>query len=284
MTAKSEFLRSTRSEPGPRDRILDIFGSFVRDFGRWIAVADLLALLGSMGVGEASGRSALSRMKRQGELVAVSRGPVRGYTLTGPAEEWFEDGTTRIMSGPPSGPDDLWVLASFTVPEDARNVRYRIRTRLQDLGFGQLSGGLMIAPASILDETVRALDRADLIKYIDLWQSRHVGSVPMTDIVASAWDLPMLDDAYRSYLELAGELEGSPPPADDEESFVRYLTHMNAWRELPFMDPAIPASYLPSDWPAAQARATFSRISDVLRPGAWRHFVRVATAPEGHDG
>ena len=83
--------------PGPRDLILDLFGSFVRDYGGWVAVADLLALLESLGVAETSGRSALSRMKRQGEIEALSRGSVRGYALTPGSEEWFADGTERIM-------------------------------------------------------------------------------------------------------------------------------------------------------------------------------------------
>lgn len=278
MTAelKPEFIRSIRSEPGPRDRILDLFGSFIRDFGGWIAVADLLVLLESLGIGETSGRSALSRMKRQGEIVQTKRGSARGYALTESSEEWFVDGTARIMSGPPNESEDRWVLAAFTVPENARNVRYRIRTRLQDLGFGQLSGGLMIAPAAISEETVRALQRADLTEYVDLWQSRHIGFLPLEELVASAWDLESIAEAYRSYLTLAGGVEADPPAADEEAGFVRYIAHINAWRELPFMDPGIPAQYLPEDWPAKQARATFARIEGSLRPGAWRHFVRVA--------
>ena len=273
---KPEFVRSLRSERGPRDRILDIFGSFVRAFGGWIAVADLLQLLESLDVAETSGRSALSRMKRQGEIVQTKRGSVRGYALTESSEEWFVDGTARIMSGPRSESEDLWVLAAFTVPENARKVRYRIRARLQDLGFGQLSGGLMIAPASISDETVRALQRSDLTEYVDLWSSRHVGFLPIEELVASAWDLESIATAYRAYLTLAADLEAAAPPVDEEAGFVRYVAHINAWRELPFMDPGISDQYLPEGWPAVRARATFSRIEGSLRPGAWRHFVRVA--------
>lgn len=282
--SENELKKASPSEqrvaPGPRDHILDLFGSFVRDYGGWVAVADLLALLGSLGVAETSGRSALSRMKRQGEIEAISRGSVRGYALTPGSEEWFADGTERIMKGSPWRPDDLWVLAAFTVPEDERKVRYQIRARLRDLGFGQLSGGLMIAPASILDETVRALERAELVDYIDLWQSQHIGFMQMERVVASAWDLPMIDHAYRDYLASAAALEAGAAPADDEAAFVRYVHHVHAWRELPFIDPGIPDRYVPGDWRATEARETFGRISNDLRPGAWRHFVTVATTDE----
>ena len=116
---KPEFIRSIRSEPGPRDRILDLFGSFIRDFGGWIAVADLLVLLESLGVGEASGRSALSRMKRQGEIVATKRGVARGYALTESSEEWFVDGTARILAGPRSD----CLLYTSPSPRDQRGSR-----------------------------------------------------------------------------------------------------------------------------------------------------------------
>ena len=270
-------LRAPRTESGPRDYILDLFGSFIRDYGGWVAVADLLALLKSLGVAETSGRSALSRMKRQGEIDAVSRGSIRGYSLTETSEQWFADGTERIMKGAPARPDDLWVLAAFTVPEDVRKVRYQIRTRLGDLGFGQISGGLMIAPAAILDETVRALERADLTEYVDLWQSQHIGFMPMEDVVASAWDLPMIEAEYREYLDHAASLDANGTPDDDETAFVTYVQHIHAWRELPFIDPGIPARYVPDDWPAAQARTAFARIFTELRAGAWRYFVGVAS-------
>lgn len=271
------FARSARESPGPRDWILDIYGSFIRDYGGWIAVADLLVLLESFGVGPPSARSALSRMKRQGELLGVAHGTVRGYSLTESADEWFKDGTARIMDGPPAMPDEQWIIAAFTVPEAVRSMRYRIRSRLHALGFGQLSGGLMIAPAWILDEAMRALDRAGLGGHVDMWQSRHIGFSSMEAIVASAWNLCRIDTAYRDYLDLAGELERHQAPAGDEEAFVRYLVNINAWRELPFLDPGIPLQYLPDRWLSAEARAAFTRLSANLRPGAWRHFVRVTS-------
>lgn len=264
--------------PGPRDWILDIYGSFVRDLGGWIAVADLLSLLELFGVSKASGRSALSRMKRRGEVSAALRGSTRGYALTDSADRWFADGTARIMNGTAQMPDDVWVVASFTVPEDDRHIRYKIRTRLQDLGFGQLAGGLMVAPASILGEARRALERADLAEYVDVWQGRHVGFKTAHEMVSQAWNLDSIRDAYSQYLALASSLAQSSPPSDDADSFVRYLINVNAWRDLPFIDPGIPMRFLPSDWPSAQARVEFHALANEYRPAALRHFVRIAAS------
>lgn len=292
MAVRSTGARSTLDPAlitaGPRDWILTLYGAFVRDFGGWIAVADLLKLLEPLDVSAESGRSALSRMKRRGEIDAVSRESERGYSLTPSADEWFEDGTPRIMVGPSPQADGQWAVASFSVPEKGRNERYRIRTRLQDLGFGQLSGGLMIAPAHILDESIRAMARAGLGHYVDFWQARHFGPRPLREIVGAAWDLDAIDRAYRHYLRIANDLRADdlrandlrqrPGPADDGEAFVRYLANIHAWRELPFLDPGLALSYLPPDWPSEEARRVFGSISDDLRTSAWRHFVRVTAA------
>lgn len=292
-----EFARSPRDLPGPRDRILDIFGLFVRDSGGWIAVAHLLELLELLGVTSGSARSALSRMKRREELLPLERAGVRGYMLTEAAEAWFADGTARIMGTGPAaskaireggaaagsdlagtGPATMgaqWVIASFTVPEGDRHVRYRIRSRLSDLGFGQLGGGLMIAPAHIGEESIRALQRAGLTDFVDVWDSAYLGLRSVEDVVASAWDLPAIAAAYHEYLSFVANLDAATQPANDDEAFVRYVHNVNAWRELPFMDPGIPSAYLPGDWPATTARSVFDEVSDGLRDAAWRHFERV---------
>lgn len=275
LSEASAFRRSARRPPGPRDWILDVYGSFVRDFGGWIAVADLLELLGSLGVGSASGRASVSRMKRRGELRAETRGTACGYSLAPETERWFVDGTERIMGRTLQSDDDMWAIASFSVPEEDRELRYKIRSRLVDLGYGQLNGGLMIAPSAIADETVRALELAWLVEYVDVWVSRYLGSRPLTEVVEHAWDLSAIDAAYREYLTVARGLEARGYTRDGEEAFVRYLVNMNSWRELPFMDPGIPAVHLPDNWLATQARSQFSELSSALGPAALRHFVEI---------
>ena len=271
----AEFHRASRELPGPRDWILDIFGSFVREFGGWIAVADLLVLLETIGVPASSGRSALSRMKRRGELEAISLGTHRGYSLTQTAEQWFQDGTPRIMKGPPETSKDSWLLASFTVPEENRSVRYRIRAGLHELGFGHVSGGLMIAPAYFADEVRSSISRAEYTDYVELWQAEHLGFGDLRELVARAWNLDEILQVYAEYVEVAEKLASQPPPFSDEEAFVHYLVNLNAWRDLPFLDPGLPLAHLPEGWPSEDARAMFGELAGELRPAAWRHFTQL---------
>lgn len=270
--SSSAFARSARELPGPRDRILDLYGSFIRDAGGWIAVADLLGLLETLDVNPASGRSAISRMKRRGEIEPETRRSVRGYCLPELVDQWFADGTARIMNPHAPLADGPWALASFTVPEADRSIRYQIRSRLNELGFGQMAGGLMIAPGHILEESARAIQRADLQNYVDFWRSEHLGFRSTTEIISHAWDLEGIDLAYREYIELAADLGSRSEPVDEAEAFVRYVQNVKAWRELPFMDPGLPVAHLPRSWPAARARELFTGLELGLRPGAVSYF------------
>jgi phenylacetic acid degradation operon negative regulatory protein len=274
----AEFVRSPRGAAGPRDRILDLYGAFIRDAGGWIAVADLLELLELFDIASTSSRAALTRMKRRGEIESVVRHNRRGYSLTPPTEEWFRDGTVRIMERRTEQTVESWTLATFSVPEEERNVRYLIRTRLAALGFGQVAGGLMIAPSRIRDEAIRALQRADLTDYVVLWDAEHVGFGSIKSVVAAAWDLDALRAAYAEYLGTVHDLECRRPPADDREAFVRYIVNINAWRELPFLDPGLPLDHLPDGWPSAKARRAFTRLADDLYPAARRHFLAVTSS------
>jgi phenylacetic acid degradation operon negative regulatory protein len=56
------------------------------------------------------------------------------------------------------------------------------------------------------------------------------------------------------------------------------MAAMHAWRELPFLDPGLPTSLLPDDWPAAEALRLFVEISARLRAPAWRYAITVMTA------
>ena len=265
--------------PNPRETILDLYGSFIRDFGGWVRVADLVRMLDTLGIDGASARSAVSRMKRAGILQSAIREGAKGYTLTAPAEEWFADGDQRILHR--TGPVDhtRWVLASFSVPEDERMVRYRIRARLGALGFGQAAGGLMVAPVAVMAETERTLRREGLDSYVTLWDAGHVGFTSTAAMVASAWDLPAIRAAYDAYVASQSPVLAALDAVvfDDREAFRRYVNNVNAWRSLPYLDPGLPLSALPAGWPGSEAAQLFEAVAARLRPGAWRWFVGVCS-------
>ena len=265
--------------PNPRESILDLYGSFVRDFGGWIAVADLVRLLDTLGIDGASTRSAVSRMKRSGLLQSSPRDGSAGYSLTVGATEWFADGDQRILHRRGTVEHTSWVLVSFSVPEEERMRRYLIRSRLSALGFGQAAGGLMIAPVAVMAETERTLRREGLEPFVTLWIANHVGFTSTADMVASAWDLPAIRAAYDAYIASQSPVLTRLDAVvyDDREAFRHYVANVYAWRALPYLDPGLPLPALPEGWPSADASELFDSLASRLRPGAWRWFVGICS-------
>ena len=262
----------------PKDRILDVYGAFARGLGGWLPVSALITLLDPVGVDEQAVRSAASRMKRSGLLVAERLEGVAGYRLSRSASEILEDGDSRIFRDPLDAADASWVVAVFSVPEAERDQRYAIRSRLARLGYGQGPAGSWFAPAVVMPETRRMLRRHELSGYVTLWRASYAGFVDFEQLVASAWDLGDTRDRYQDFLTFAAEVGARWDTDDfgDESAFVDYMENLAHWRPLPYLDPGLPASVTPSDWPGPSARDSFSRLERRLRPAAMRFFVSVA--------
>ncbi len=60
--------RREGSNRRPKSLILDIYGRYSAQFRGWIAVSDLIELMGLLDVDEQAVRSAVSRMTRRGLL------------------------------------------------------------------------------------------------------------------------------------------------------------------------------------------------------------------------
>ncbi|MGI9018476.1 MAG: PaaX family transcriptional regulator [Euzebya sp.] len=259
----------------PRDRILDVYASFVRAIGGWLAVSDLIALLDALGVDEQATRSATSRMKRGGLLQAEKVEGQAGYCLSPTALAILQDGDKRIFRREDHDDAGGWVIALFSVPEAQRSQRYQIRSRLERLGFGQDQTGSWFAPAAVLAETRRELLRNDLTGFVTLWVGSHQGFGDLRQVVAQSWDLAGIAQAYRGYLAVADQIDrhwsGEDTPGL-QSAWVDYLDNLASWRSLPYQDPGLPPAVAPQDWPAAEARRRFLALDDTLKPLAAQVF------------
>lgn len=258
-----------RTMVSARDWILVLFGRFIRARGGWVSVRQLVEMLDALGSDAASTRTAVSRMKRSGFIAAETRDTLAGYRLTEDGEVFFADGDRRVVER--SVPDGRWVLASFSVPESQRKVRYQIRTRLTDLGFGQESAGLLLAPAGLTAEAERTLRRAQLDSWVSLWVADFGSLGDISEVVSRTWDLDRLGSGYALYVSNASDaLERSH--GDDADVFVQYMRLNNAWRELRYLDPGLPADACGDRWPQPRAADLAEEVERRLRPAADRHY------------
>ena len=119
----------------PRSLLMTFFGAFLRRLGGWIAVADLVALMGDLDLDEQAVRSAVSRLKRRGVIDSERRAGAAGYRLTAHGLAILEAGDGRIFGrddGDGRGGD--WLLVVFSIPEERRALRQIVEDEYEQAG------------------------------------------------------------------------------------------------------------------------------------------------------
>jgi phenylacetic acid degradation operon negative regulatory protein len=264
----------------PQDLVFTLFGDYLLHRQGAVWVGSLIALLRPLGLSPEATRTVLSRMGRKGWLDTRRVGKRSYYFLTDQGRRLLEEGEARIYH-PPTGErwDGLWYLVAYSIPEERRALRDRLRLRLQWLGFGQLGNGLWISPHRLrgeIDELARGLGIAD---HLEVFRAQYQGFASTAHLVAQAWDLPALDERYAAFLArhepahagAAARLsEGRLSP---EEAYVRRFRLTHEYREFPLLDPYLPRELLPPGWHGHRAAALFDEYHRLLGPRT-EEFVR----------
>ncbi|MFJ8430735.1 PaaX family transcriptional regulator C-terminal domain-containing protein [Kitasatospora sp. NPDC094019] len=271
----------TESTPRPSSLIHTVYGEFVRRLGGWISIADLIALMAELDVDAPAVRSAISRLKKAGTLLQERGGGTgTGYRLSPTMGPVFEEGDRRIFrSLEPAELADGWVVAVFSVPESARAHRHTLRSRLSWLGFGNAAPGVWLAPARVLPDARRLLERLGLDAYVHLFLSaEYAGFTDLRTAVAAWWDFPAIEGRYADFTDawqpVLASRAGSPDPAP-AAAFRDYVPMLTQWRRLPYLDPGLPAPLLPPDWNAVAARTVFTGLHSLLAGPSLRHVEEV---------
>ena len=278
--AKADAVPDVAPTPRHQHLIVTVYGLYARNQDGTFAVAELIRLLGDLGVESAGVRSSVSRLKKRGVLVSLKRGGAAAYKLSPELEDVFTAGDERIFAPRRARKGDAWLLASYSVPEAQRHLRHKLRTILTRVGCGQVSPGLWIAPGNLADEVQQQLSGAGLMEYVDLFKATHLTEGHIHEKVGQWWDLPSLEALYTDFLErhqpvlqcweqLEGEASDSPELL--KEAFADYVPMVTEWRRLPYMDPGLPEEYLPDNWHGLAAQELFTKLHLLLGPKAQRY-------------
>ncbi|MGH3255855.1 MAG: PaaX family transcriptional regulator [Streptosporangiaceae bacterium] len=282
-----------------RHLIVTIYGLYARSDGGWLSIASLIRLLADMGVDEPAVRSAISRLKRRGILLARRQDGSAGYQLSAEALAILREGDARIFRRHRATLADGWLLAVFSVPESERQRRHVLRSELARLGFGMVAPGVWIVPAHPHDATAETLRRLGLSSYADLFHADHLAFGDPAAKIRRWWDLDELEHRYEAFIQahepalrrweqagevgsaggreaFAGPVEGREAFAGalgGREAFADYVRALTDWRRLPYSDPGLPAELLPPDWIGLRAADAFFTLRSLLEEPA-RAYVR----------
>ena len=260
----------------PKTLILDIYGAYARQLSGWLAVAELVKLMGELGMDEQAVRSTVSRMTRRGLLVQERRDRVQGYCLSVEGLRIIEEGDRRIFSSKePADLTDGWVLVAFSMPEKDRDKRHLLRSRLTWLGFGKLSSGVWIAPRRILPELMETIRALGFEEYVNVFHAVYRGFSDLIEIVGRSWDLDVMREFYLEFLRECQPIlrrwshAGTRP--EGQSAFIDYTLTLHRWRKFPYLDPGLPSELLPSNWEGYAAADAFFDVRSLLEIPAQRY-------------
>jgi phenylacetic acid degradation operon negative regulatory protein len=275
-------LDDMESSPGSTTSLLrTIVGTSLRRLGGWIAVADLITLMGAIDIPEPRTRTALSRLKAKGLLDPENRNKVSGYALSAAAGPMLARGDRRIFSPRAMADDGRWCLISYSIPEENRDLRHQLRRRLYWIGCGTVAPALWICPEYLTEEVEEILTELGLRGNGTVFLANEVRGVTAPRVaVARWWDLETLRSLHDNFLAAHAEeilaLGDAPPP---RQAFATWVRALDTWRIIPYVDPGLPLWLLPEDWPGKRSVPLFERLRDTVLPPAHAYVEQVTGHP-----
>jgi phenylacetic acid degradation operon negative regulatory protein len=113
--------------------------------------------------------------------------------------------------------------------------------------------GVWLSPRSDRGDEVRQiLDEARLPDGY-LFMAEYQGGSSLAAMVRHAWDLDVLVREYDDFIDAFSQ-DASPDP------LVRVIDLVHAWRRFPWIDPGLPAQFLPAPWSGTAAAELFARL------------------------
>ena len=252
--------------------IFTLYGEYLLHRKEPIWVGSLIALLQPFDLSEGAVRTVLSRMARKGWLEAHRTGKHSFYDLAPKGRQLLEDGEDRIFHPSWDNPwDGSWFLIAYSIPEDVRHLRDRLRDRLAWLGFGSLGNGLWISPHDVEEQVQRVAKQLKIERHLECFQARRVNKQDAQELVAKCWDLATVNQQYLAFSgRWQSELErcSAGVPTGDvthEECFAVRFDLIHEYRAFPLIDPYLPRSLLPEKWNGEDATELFHMLHEILK-------------------
>lgn len=237
-------LAAWRAEPSRTGSlIISAYGDAIVPRGGEVGLADLIDLLGGLGIGGGVVRTAVSRLLRDGWLERHRMGRNSFYQLAEPGRAVFAEAARRIY-----GPLDTPWGGRFrlALPDAGAD-----RAGLEAAGYVLLAPGVLVAPDSAVAPGPGALH---------LLASGE--GETMRAVAARAWPLERVATRYKAFLDLFAPLSVTAfAPAEALRARVLLI---HEYRRAALRDPHLPAALLPPGWPGVAARRVCKQLYAAL--------------------
>jgi len=264
----------------PQHLLISLLGDYWPTCAEPLPSAALVALAEEFGISASSARAALSRLTHRALLSPSRSGRYTFYTATPLAERMLAEGRRRVFSfgrGFAAPWDGIWLVVIFSVPEEQREARYQLRTKLRWLGFGALDDGVWVSPRQGIDDVVAAFTECG-IKQVTLLRALPVelGGLTLRHPL-SAWNLDEMAQAYEQFTGAFGPLlqRVRKGQVSVSEALAERSAITDSWRTLAGLYPDLPDELLPADWPRRRAYEIFAETHDTLGPLAQFRFRQI---------
>jgi phenylacetic acid degradation operon negative regulatory protein len=212
------------------------------------------------------------RTADSGWIAATRVGRETRWSLTDAGTRLLKEGTDRIygFASDARAWDGRWLVLTVGIPENERQLRHRLRTRLGWAGLGSVNGTTWVTPRVDREhEAQRVLDQLGLSagSWSFVAEAGVIGDA--RSLARSAWDLDAIEARYEAFLELVSRRR----PRTDLQALVAQVRLVQEWRRFPLLDPGLPRELLPPRWSGNRAAAVFRE-----RHAAWAPRAQVAWA------
>lgn len=241
--------------------IITFYGDAILPRGGTVWLGTLLQFLDMLGTDGGVVRTAVSRLAADGWLDRDKAGRKSFYKLAKTGRERFETAVAHVYNPHPAkwaGRFELLLIGNGADREASRAV-------LTEAGFGSPMPGVWVAPSDVPVPS----DAAGAIR-LEVSADDAMGR----RLVDASWSLERTAESYREFMKIFAPLESWADDADKispADAMLARVLLIHHYRRVVLRDPLLPASLLPPDWPALDARQLCARLYQALLPAseAW---------------
>ncbi len=269
-----------------QDLIFTLYGDYITPRGGEAWIGNIIELMAGVDTSAQAVRSTLSRMSRKGWLRSRKEGRHSFYISTPKTRALLTEGTRRIYEPRQDPWDERWCILTYSIPENQRPLRHRLRQRLIWLGFGRLGPAMWVSPRDLRSEATQMAESLGISDKIDLFVGQYLGLSQAKELVKRCWNMEQLNRAYLDFINHHRPTwqqfvnQSYTQTINPRNIFIRRFLLVHEYRSFPYVDPNLPPELLPNEWLGDEAIHLFQSYAALLAPQA-NHYVDdvLATLP-----